>query len=140
MKFHRLFVLLILLLPLAAFGQMRATDLTNPAPVNIPQGVSQAAAKDAVIDAMFARGWTVAEESDNHIVADLHVRSHWAQVGIDIADGKVTISYRDSANLRYTERSDGRIVIHNNYLTWVDNLVNDIRAQMARAQRESRQG
>ena len=138
MNFNRLFILFFLLVPMAAFGQLRATDLVDPAPINIPQGVSQSAAKDAVIQAMFARNWTVAEEGDDFVIADLHVRAHWAQVGIDIGEDDITISYRNSENLRYTERSDGRVVIHNNYLAWVDNLVNDIRANLARAQRESR--
>lgn len=138
MKLNRLFIMFFLLVPMAAFGQLRATDLVDPAPINIPQGVSQSAAKDAVIQAMFARNWTVAEEGDDFVIADLHVRTHWAQVGIDIGEDDITISYRNSENLRYTERRDGRVVIHNNYIAWVDNLVNDIRANLARAQRESR--
>jgi hypothetical protein len=138
MKIRHLLVLLFLLLPLASMAQMRSSDLSNPAPISIPQGVSQSAAKDAVVNALFARGWTVIEESDEQVIADLHVRAHWAQIGIDIEDRAVMISYRNSENLRYTERSDGRIVIHNNYLSWVDNLVADIRTQLARAQREAR--
>ena len=132
------FLFLALLVPLAVSAQMRASDLTNPAPISIPQGVSQSQARQAVVNALFSRGWTVMEETDDQIIADLHVRAHWAQIGIDIEDRSVMISYRNSENLRYTERSDGRVVIHNNYLSWVNNLVSDIRAQLARAQRESR--
>jgi hypothetical protein len=133
-----LLIVLIMLAPISAEAQRRASDLVDPAPITIPAGVSQAAAKEAVVNAVLARGWTVAEESADQIVADLHVRAHWAQVGIDIEEEAVLISYRNSENLRYTERSDGRIVIHSNYLAWVDNLVSDIRIHLARAQREAR--
>ena len=135
----RFIILLLVLLPFAAMGQFRATDLTNPDPVRIPAGVSQSKAVEAVINAMFERGWTVAEESDDHVVADLHVRDHWAQVDIAIGEEEITITYRDSDNLRYDRRGD-REIIHKNYLSWVDNLVNDIRTHLARAQRSARQG
>ncbi len=138
MKINRLLILFFLLVPIAAFGQLRTSDLVDPAPISIPQGVSQSAANDAVINAMYARDWTVAEEGDDFIIADLYVRAHWAQIGIDIGEDEIKISYRDSEELRYTERRDGRVVIHNNYLAWIDNLVGDIRSQLARAQRDSR--
>lgn len=135
-----LFLVLIVLAPLNAEAQRRSSDLVNPAPIAIPVGVDQAAAREAVVNGLFSRGWIVIEESDDQVIADLNVRSHWAQVGIDIdaEERTIKISYRDSDNLRYTERSDGRVVIHNNYLSWVDNLVADIRSQLARAQRDAR--
>jgi hypothetical protein len=133
-----LLIVLIMLAPISAEAQRRASDLVDPAPIAIPAGVSQAAAKEAVVNALLARGWAVIEESDDQIIADLNVRSHWAQIGIDIEDRAVMISYRNSENLRYNERSDGRIVIHSNYLAWVDNLVSDIRTHLTRAQRDAR--
>lgn len=141
MKAHHLAYLIISILllgSLPAEAQRRASDLVDPAPIAIPAGVSQAAAKEAVVNALLARGWAVIEETDDQIIADLNVRSHWAQIGIDIEERAVVISYRNSENLRYTERSDGRIVIHNNYLAWVDNLVGDIRTHLTRAQRDVR--
>lgn len=133
----RLIILLFALFPVVAMGQLRATDLTNPEPIGIPSGVSQSQAVEAVINAMFARGWTVAEEGDDHVVADLRVRGHWAQVDIAVGEDDIVITYRDSDNLRYDRRGD-REVIHRNYLSWVDNLVNDIRVHLSRAQRDSR--
>ncbi len=139
MKYLHFFALLIVMaLPLTAEAQRRASDLVDPAPITIPQGVSQAAAKEAVADALLARGWTIADETDDQMIADLHIRSHWAQVAIDFEDRNILISYRNSSNLRYEVRRDGRTVIHSNYLSWVDNLVADIRNHLARAQRNSR--
>lgn len=127
-------IALLVLFPVLCAAQLRATDLVDPQPIAIPQGVSQVEAKKAVIDAMFARGWTVADESDEHVLADLHIRTHWAQVHIAIGDDDIRIAYRDSDNLKYRERR-GRTVIHKNYINWVDNLVGDIRRQLARANR-----
>lgn len=135
----RMLILLLLLLPFAALGQFRATDLQNPSPINIPQGVSQSAAKDAVSQALFGRNWTITDEGEDYIVADLHVRSHWAQIRIDIDEGQIHFAYQDSDNLNYAVK-DGREIIHKNYLSWVDNVVNDTRTQLARAQRNSRDG
>lgn len=132
------FLFMAMLVPLAASAQLRTADLADPAPIDIPQGVSQSAAVEAIVNALFGRDWTVIEETDDQIIADLHVRAHWAQIAIDIEDRSVLISYRNSENLRYTERSDGRVVIHSNYISWVNNLVSDIRTQLARAQRDSR--
>lgn len=136
MKPARFFVLLLLLLPVLSMAQLRATDLRDPAPVSVPAGVSQADAKKAVIDAMIARGWVVAEESDDHVVADLHIRDHWAQIHIAIGQRAIEISYVDSDNLRYEERR-GRTLIHKNYIGWVENLAGDIRNHLARAQRNN---
>lgn len=138
MLFQILFLAMLLALPAAASAQMRASELSNPAPIGIPQGVSQTDAVNAVANALMERGWTVMEESEDQIIADLNVRAHWAQIGIDFEDGQILISYRNSENLRYRERSDGRAVIHRNYMSWVDNLVRDIRNELARAQRASR--
>jgi hypothetical protein len=41
----RFIILLLVLLPFAAMGQFRATDLTNPDPVRIPAGVSQSTSR-----------------------------------------------------------------------------------------------
>jgi hypothetical protein len=143
MKVHHLAYLLvpfILFAPLSAEAQRRASDLVDPAPISIPSDVTQSAAREAVVSALLGRGWVVIDETDDQVIADLNVRSHWAQIGIDIDSDEnvILISYRDSDNLRYQERSDGRIVIHSGYLGWVDNLVGDIRSHLARAQRDAR--
>lgn len=138
MKMTRVMILMLVVMPLAAVGQFRSTDLENPPPVSIPEGVSQEAAKEAVANALFGRDWTIVDEGDDYIVADLHIRSHWAQIRIDF-DDRIHIAYQDSDNLNY-EVKDDREIIHKNYLSWVDNVVNDTRTQLARAQRNSRDG
>ncbi len=138
MKLNRLLILFFLMLPMVAYGQLRTSDLVDPEPISIPQNVSQSQAMEAVVNALFSRDWAVAEEGDDYIIAELHVRAHWAEIGIDFTEDDIKISYRNSDNLRYTERDDGRVVIHNNYLAWIDNLVNDIRTQLSRAQRDAR--
>lgn len=136
MKRYQILLLCMMVLPVAACA-VRATTLTNPSPINIPAGVSQEAAKDAVVNAMFGRGWTVADEGDDWVLADLHIRDHWAQTHIEIDNEEIRIAYRDSDNLRYAVKPD-REIIHKNYISWTNNLAGDIRVLLARAQRESR--
>ncbi len=137
MKTAMLLIISLLLAPGLVHAQLRATELSNPQPIGIPQGVDTAAAREAVKDALYGRNWSVFEEQDNLIVADLHVRRHWAQIGIEFSDRQIQIGYRNSENLHY--RVDGnREIIHKNYLSWVDNLAVDIRRELGQAGRNSR--
>lgn len=137
MKVRHILLLFLMVVPVAASAQLRATTLTNPGPINIPAGVSQAAAKDAVVNAMFGRGWTIVNEDDHSVLAELHLRSHWALIQIEIDERNIRISYRDSQNLHYAVKK-GREIIHKNYIGWIDSLAGDIRVQLARAQRDTR--
>jgi hypothetical protein len=127
----RIIVLMLAVLPVVSFAQLRATDLTDPPPIAVPDGAAHEDVRNAVLDAMLGRGWEVAEEGDDFILADLHIRRHWARVHIAIGEDSIQIAYRDSDNLNYGERR-GRTVIHKNYLGWVENLAGDIRNHLAR--------
>lgn len=127
-------LLAVLALPAAADAQLRATDLENPDPVSVPEGLEASAVHDAIESALYRRDWTIHSEDAEQgiIIADLHIRDHWAQIEIVYGSDEVVIEYRDSDNLHYDQRDDGEI-IHRNYLGWVDNLVTDIRQEMSRA-------
>ncbi|MDQ2076642.1 hypothetical protein [Marinimicrobium sp. ABcell2] len=130
MKFIRLILVLLALVPSLVFAQ-RIAPLENPEPLAIPESLTTAEAKEVITDALFNRGWTIAEDSGDTMVADLQVRDHWLQVDISIADNQIALSYRDSDNLNYGTRR-GTEVIHRSYGRWTDTLLSDIRSNMAR--------
>ncbi len=134
MKLSNWILVLILLVPMAAMAQLRATDLEDPSPISIPDGVDAEAVHDAIVDALFRRDWDVHSEETGNIVADLHVRDHWARIGITYDEDSVRIEYQDSENLHY-DRQNGREIIHRNYLGWVDRLVTEIRRELRQASR-----
>lgn len=137
MKLIRMSLVLLALLPSLAFAQ-RVAPLENPAPISVPAGLTAAEAKQVVTDSLFQRGWTIAADKGNSLVADLHVRNHWLQVDLSVTDQQVALSYLDSDNLNYGERR-GTTVIHRSFGRWSDTLLSDIRTNMARLEYSKRQ-
>jgi hypothetical protein len=137
MKLIRLFLVLLALTPSLVFAQ-RVAPLHNPDPVPVPASLTAAEVKEIVTDALFDRGWTIAEDSGSTMVADLQVRDHWLQVEISVADNQVALSYKDSDNLNYGERR-GTQVIHRSFGRWTANLLSDIRNNMARLEHRKQQ-
>lgn len=137
MKLIRMSLVLLALLPSLVFAQ-RVAPLENPEPLPVPASLTAAEAKQVVTDSLFQRGWTIAEDKGNTLVADLHVRDHWLQVDLSVTDQQVALSYRDSDNLNYGERR-GTKVIHRSFGRWSDTLLSDIRTNMARLEHSKRQ-
>lgn len=137
MKLVRLTLILLALLPSLVFAQ-RVAPLENPDPLPVPASLNASEAKKVVVDALFQRGWTIAEEKGNDLVADLHVRTHWLQVDLSITGEQITLSYRNSDNLNYGERR-GTPVIHRSFRRWSDTLLSDIRTNMDRLEYSKRQ-
>ena len=77
------------------------------------------------------RNWTFTEEGPNKLVGRLNVRTHQISVDIPISDGKFSVLYKDSVNMKYGTE-DGKKVIHPQYNNWVNNLLGDMRAELAR--------
>ena len=66
------------------------------------------------------------QQRPGRIDATLHLRKHVANIEIAYDREQIVIAYKSSENLDYTERR-GRRLIHDNYLGWIQNLVNDVR-------------
>lgn len=77
------------------------------------------------------RNWTFTEEGPSKLVGRLNVRTHQISVDIPISDGKFSILYKDSVNMKFGTE-DGKKVIHPQYNTWVNNLLADVRTELAR--------
>ncbi|WP_019559007.1 hypothetical protein [Thioalkalivibrio sp. ALE12] len=71
-------------------------------------------------------GWRMEEAEPGLLEGRLSLRDHVAVVEIPFAAGEYSIRYKDSANLNY---EDGNI--HPNYNNWIQNLDNQIRAQIS---------
>jgi hypothetical protein len=77
------------------------------------------------------RNWAFTEEGPNKLVGRLNVRTHQIVVDISIAEGKYSVLYKDSVNMKYG-MEDGKKVIHPQYNNWVNNLLGDMRAELAK--------
>ena len=118
-------------LSLAAFALVlavpacRNAELRDPAP--IAANADQAKNISAIKKALQERGWVLEKEGPGQIDAMVVVRGkHTAKVTIKHDQSTIQILYRDSANLEYEVDSKGRRTIHDNYMSWVNNLRNDI--------------
>ncbi|WP_018860631.1 MULTISPECIES: hypothetical protein [unclassified Thioalkalivibrio] len=82
--------------------------------------------QQAIRNAGAALGWEMSEADPGLLEGRLALRDHVAVVEIPYRDGEYSIRYKDSSNLNY---EDGRI--HPNYNNWVQNLDNQIRAEVS---------
>lgn len=77
------------------------------------------------------RNWVFTEEGPNKLVGRLNVRTHQIVVEIPISEGKYSVLYKDSVNMKYG-LEEGKKVIHPQYNNWVNNLLGDMRAELAK--------
>jgi hypothetical protein len=123
---RRLIALLPLLMLLTGFRQ---APLVDPDPIDVPANMTLKNVGKAVEISLIRRGWTVANKTDAGVDAVLHLREHTASIHVAYDTRQVRIRYVSSTNLKY-EESDGKRLIHKNYLGWIQNLVTDIRANL----------
>jgi hypothetical protein len=120
----------LLLLPLLALLRgARQVPLVDPEPFPVPAGLSEAKVVKSIKVALTGRQWQVSEEHPGKIISTLHLREHMAKISIDYDASKIAIRYLDSGELMYAQKK-GVTVIHRNYLSWIQNLVNDIQRNM----------
>jgi hypothetical protein len=121
-RLKALFLVPILVLLIAA------KPLVDPAPIEVPAGLTEKAAKSIRLG-VATRGWVVTQQEPGFMEATLHLRTHVAKIGIKYDTRSIQINYLESQNLDFEVKKDVRY-IHRNYLKWVDNVVNDIRVQL----------
>ena len=111
----------------------RQVPLTDPQPLAVPAGLKVEQVSKAVRGALAGRGWTVTSEEPGHIVSTLNVREHMAKIDIVYDVQTIKISYLESGELMYAQK-EGQRVIHRNYLSWIQNLVNDMNRNLVLVQ------
>ena len=124
--FWSLFTSLALLFSLSA---QAAPELVNPAPIAVPAKLAEVQVTGDIKYALANRGWVVNGESKGRIDASLSLRTHIARIVIYHDRQQVRIEYVSSENLKYKEKN-GKRYIHRNYLSWIQNLSNDISKNM----------
>ena len=103
----------------------RQVPLADPQPLAVPAGLKVEQVSKAIKAALAGRAWTVTSEEPGHIVSTLNVREHMAKIDIVYDVQTIKISYLGSGELLFAEKK-GQRMIHRNYLSWVQNLVNDM--------------
>jgi hypothetical protein len=108
-----------------------ATDVAY-SPIAAPSSLGRADYKNAIIRAGTDRGWTFQDAGPGHLIGNLAVRGkHFATVDVFYDTDSFTINYRDSRNLEYDPATRQ---IHPNYNSWVQNLQQEIQAEVTRLQ------
>lgn len=107
----------------------RQVPLVNPDPIAVPAGLTEAKVIRSIKAALVGRQWVVSEEQPGKIIGTLNLREHMAKIDVSFDASKIHIKYLDSKELMYGEKK-GVTVIHRNYLSWIQNLVNDIGRNM----------
>jgi hypothetical protein len=124
-------VLSVALLP--SCNQYRLAPLQRNVPVGAAGPSSPAAQERAIEAALANRHWAVVQKQPGRYVAKLLERVHVVTVNINYGAEGIFIDYVDSAQLMYTRDSAGRETIHRKYNTWVQNLADGIRVELARS-------
>ncbi|WP_026279958.1 hypothetical protein [Thioalkalivibrio sp. ALJ16] len=124
-------LLIILFTALIALAGCRGTvpvhDISDTTVRNVDGDQPSAEQMErAIRTAGVALGWRMEETEPGLIEGRLNLREHVAVVEIPYAAGQYSIRYKDSSNLNY---ADGQI--HPNYNNWVQNLDDQIRAQIS---------
>lgn len=119
-----------LIIFLVAAGCARTATLYNPPRASF-LATDTGTVERAIMDAMSGRGWVPSREAPGVILGTLHLRSHTAVVRVEYNSDSYQVTYVSSDDLKYRRNADGTEMIHRNYNSWVQNLVNDINARLA---------
>ncbi|HEX7888421.1 MAG TPA: hypothetical protein VF522_03595 [Ramlibacter sp.] len=138
-------VLHLLLATVLAATVLPASAQRLPVPIVNPGNLSAAAApgrqlkaedvKKAILAAALAteRKWAITEVAPGRMIATYHVRTHTVTSEIHYTAADFSVFYRDSINMKYAPGPDGKGVIHPFYNQWVQELVQAIRIELAKA-------
>ena len=109
-----------------------ATDVAYSPAATVTRSLDRTEYKNAIIRAGTQRGWTFQDAGPGHLIGNLAVRGkHFATVDVFYDTDSFTINYRDSRNLEYDPATRQ---IHPNYNSWVQNLQQEIQAEVTRLQ------
>ena len=124
----RLTAVFFLLFALPALAGRLAT-LSDPPPIQVPDGFTLEQVTKSIIAGMEKRHWTVESTKPGEIVAVQSPRDLVVKVRIAYDTKTITITYLDSTNFLYQENGGVR-EIHEKYNAWVANLARDIQGAL----------
>ena len=119
----------VCLVALGPVGCNRTVPLENPRVsimANSPQKV-----QTAVKQALVGRGWDILDEKPGSIKAEYGKRAgNIARIRVDYSKDSVAINHVDSQELLHGTDTEGREVIHRNYMRWIEYLERDIKRNL----------
>lgn len=86
--------------------------------------------QNGIAAGLAGRGWMVTKAEPGKVHSRLLIRKHTLDVVVIYTSSTFDINYVSSDNLRYKKTEDGA-EIHKNANSWMDNINNDIRAQLS---------
>jgi len=96
-------------------------------PASVGQNITMDAVAQGIMSAGSKHNWTMAVQTQGHIVGTLALRRHTAVVDIFYSTKSYSILYKDSTNLKYDAT---RKTIHANYTSWIRNLHEAIQKEL----------
>jgi hypothetical protein len=136
----RIFLAAVLALSaLQAAAQRLPVPIVNHENVALRRADGQAPSAQQVRDAVIAasqatgRKWGVIETAPGVLLATYHVRTHTVSTEIRYGDGRLSLVYHGSDNMKYAPGgSPGTGVIHPFYNQWVEEFLQAIRQELAK--------
>ncbi len=110
----------------------QAARLNDPAPSQWGCELSDEQLIQGITLGLTGRGWAItSNDGQGKLVAQVVVRGkHTLIVDIQYDSRSFDINYRDSVNLEYRVRRNGRVNIHRNANSWMQNIQTDITAAL----------
>ena len=119
---------------LVVAGGCKTGTILDIRDAGVPTAVGHNVAMDDVAQGILSAGsklgWTMAVQTQGHIVGTLVIRRHTAVVDIFYSTSSYSILYKDSSNLKYDAT---RKSIHPNYTSWIRNLHTAIQKELGGA-------
>ena len=111
----------------------RSANLNDPAPSLWGCELSQEEVMQGITAGLIGRGWSIIDnDGEGHLVAQVIVRGkHFLTVDLTYDDQSFDIDYKESANLEYRLKRNGRAKIHRNANSWMNNIRQDITVQLS---------
>lgn len=120
-------LLLLLLLPLLLLTMaFRQSPLVDPAPIDVPSGMTAVQVSKSVKAALLGRGWVVSNDQADGVDGTLNGKDYVAKIHVAFDVKQVKITYVDSTHLKYEVKANGQRLIHSNYIGWMKFLSGDI--------------
>lgn len=139
MRLFKIVSIVLALLFVSGAAHARKDELVDPAPVEIPQGLTDKQVNREIQRSLLGRGWNINQAKPRDIESTLFLRDHQARIRVSWDDKQVRVTYLDSSNLNYEEKR-GKRYIHPNYLNWMNYLQNDFKANLTAAQIDNLDG
>ncbi len=108
--------------PVTVRNVVDAPVLSNKATISLDD------VRVAITRAGAGLGWVMLEDEPGKITGTLRLRTHVAVIDVTYDTSNYNLQYRDSTNLNYNPETNA---IHKNYNSWIQNLDNAIRRELA---------